>query len=198
MKKIFDKIKEWVNGLLGGNYLDSLYGGHDPFVLQFHNTTDEMAKCILFGGNLFLLKENHGSDAGVNILNLQGSDYTHLLTHLMSKKIVFRGMRIESSTPGNLQQTLKLIDSQPHGTTRMVPIQINKYKEEGQFAEDIIDISRKFTFTGDTYFEFAMLPNSVNTISLFPNHYEEVVNPIPRKPSKLIKILKSIAPKLTN
>ncbi len=148
------------------------YPYYDQYVIQYHNAADKTKKCVLLGGNLFLLKENHGSEIGVNVYNHLGSDYSHLITYLMGKKIILGGMRIESNNLQNLQQIMKHIHSHANGNTKTTPIEISKFKKEGQFVEDIIDIDRQFTFTGDSYFEFTIEPNSAITFSLFPKLIE--------------------------
>lgn len=166
IKKVFIKSSDEMNFF--DDDRNSLFS-HDPFVLQFQNDTTELLKGILLGANKFLLSQNFGNDNGIKIINLQGSDYAHLLVHLINKKITLMAIRIESSSDiENLKQTIKFCDSYPDGRSIIRPIDLKKFYSEDQVIDYIIDVKREFELSSNSHFEFTIQPNSIITFSLFP------------------------------
>ncbi len=62
MKKIFDKIKCWVNGLLGKKLPEpeKLLPAIDPIIVTCENTSDEIKECTIFGSNRFFHSDAQG------------------------------------------------------------------------------------------------------------------------------------------
>ena len=139
-----------------------------PYVINIKNENGKPTKSIVFGYNKFFLSNNFGSGKGIKIINLQGSDYHHILSQSAHKPFKCKLIRITSSNVLDLNLTLKSISQDANGLKITEPIHCMNSFSTHQFQSNIIDVNKTLFVDGNYYLKFKSPAKSSITFSFFP------------------------------
>jgi hypothetical protein len=140
----------------------------DPYVIQYTNGNAFTVTAVLFGYNNNFQSATFGNPAGVTILNLQGSSYLALLGQSASKNFKIGKWRYQSTTAGQLSQTMTLSHFDANGKQFSTPLNLSILRDAYQFQSDILDVTKVITIDANTQITFPLLANAVLVISMFP------------------------------
>jgi len=138
-----------------------------PYVINIKNENEKPSKSIIFGYNKFFLSGNYGSAKGIKIINLQGSDYRHILSQSAHKPFKCKFIRITSSNILDLKITLKSISEDANGLKITEPIHCMNHLSTHQFQSNIIDVNKTLFVDGNFYLKFKSPAKSSITFSFF-------------------------------
>lgn len=139
-----------------------------PYVINIKNENENPSKSVIFGYNKFFLSGNYGSSKGIKIINLQGSDYRHILSQSAHKPFKCKFIRITSSNILDLKITLKSISEDANGLKITEPIHCMNNLSTHQFQSNIIDVNKTLFVDGNYYLKFKSPAKSSITFSFFP------------------------------
>lgn len=168
-----------------GDAMSFADGGHqqqalsDPYVVEYVNNTGlgTSVNCVLFGFNDFSGVPNFGNPTvggGVVVTNLMvgasgsGVGYGRLFAQSNNKNFKIGKWRFQSSTSGQLQQTLQLVHVDGNGKLYSTPLNLSIMRDAYQQQSDILDVSKTLTIDGNSYLTFGLLPAATLVISMFP------------------------------
>ncbi|CAG5082287.1 hypothetical protein [Parvicella tangerina] len=145
----------------------------DPYQIVVNNPTDKALKAVIYGHDKFLLKNNFGSDSGIEITTGQtGVEYVELLQR--SARLPFKIQHIRVESDNTLQLSKPMVVNWKNGRGRWEQWLINMqiYRSAYQTDKNIIDIDRdKIDVDGSTYLEVEIEPKTRIFYSIFP-YYE--------------------------
>lgn len=139
-----------------------------PYVINIKNENEKPSKTVIFGYNKFFISNNFGSEKGIKIINLQGSDYHHIISQSAHKPFKCKLIRITSSNVLDLKMTLKSISEDANGLKITEPIHCMNHLNTHQFQSNIIDINKTLFVDGNFYLKFKSPAKSSITFSFFP------------------------------
>ena len=160
---ITQKIKKWlIKSLL--KFTKNNFST-DVYCLTLENKNNHPAKAILFGYNVFFLKNNYGSDNGVNVEN-NYSTYEHLLfeTQLETK---IKKLQLISSDDNLKERKLYFYKKTAFGLKVKIPVILNDYYRKDQVLNNVINVNNNFVINGNKYFEIELLPKEKLSINFF-------------------------------
>lgn len=146
----------------------------NPYQIVVNNPTDKALNAVIYGNDKFLLKDNFGSERGIEISTGQSSvEYVELLQRSSTLPFKIQHIRVESDN--NLQLSKPIVVNEKNGRGRweqwLINLQI--YRSPYQTDKNIIDIDKEeeIDVDGSTYFEVEVEPKTRIIYSIFP-YYE--------------------------
>jgi hypothetical protein len=142
-----------------------------PYVIQYANTTASDITCYFMGFNDYFGATNYGNPTAAVITNLQGGTYGRLIAQSNNKNFVIGKWRFTASGSNvatQLTQTLTLNHVEANGTVTQVPINMSVLKDLFQYSTDAIDVTRRVTFDGNTFFSFTLKASCTLAIAAYP------------------------------
>ena len=140
----------------------------DPYVIQYFNTIATAVPAFIFGFNDNFLATNFGNAGTTTITSLMGGTYGRLMAQSNNKFFKIGRWRFQSTTAGQLSQTLTLTHYDANGKQYSTPLNLSIMRDAYQFQSDILDVTKTITVDGNTSIEFSLLGNSTIVISMFP------------------------------
>lgn len=142
-----------------------------PYVIQYANTTAADITCTFLGFNDNFGATNYGNPTAAVITNLQGGTYGRLIAQSNNKNFVISKWRFSASgsnIAAQLQQTLTLNHVEASGIVTQVPLNMTVLKDLFQQSTTDIDMTRRVTFDGNTYFTFTLKASCTLVIAAYP------------------------------
>ena len=142
-----------------------------PYVIQYQNTTTNDVTAIFMGFNDYAFATNYGNPTAVVITNLQGGTYGRLINQSNNKSFVIGKWRFTASgsnITSQLTQTLTLNHVDANGIVTQVPINMSVLKDLFQYSTDAIDVTRRVTFDGNSFFTFTLKASCTLAIAAYP------------------------------
>lgn len=139
-----------------------------PYVISCKNTTRKVQTCVVFGLNMYALKDNFGSNVGVKIESLTGSSYHHLLFQSSNKPFRLGKIRVQSVNPKNLQQSISIHSDDASGQKYTQPMWLGQYMSAYQNHAQLLDVNRKIMVDANTFFTFTLQPHSEMVLDMYP------------------------------
>lgn len=140
----------------------------DPYVIQYVNGTGGTLTAVLFGYNNNFQSATYGNPAGITVTNLQGSSYLALLGQSATKNFKIGKWRFQSTTAGQLSQTMTLSHFDANGKQYSTPLNLSILRDAYQFQSDILDVTKVITIDANSQITFPLLANATLVISMFP------------------------------
>ena len=97
-----------------------------------------------------------------------GGTYGRLLAQSNNKFFKIGRWRFQSTTVGQLSQTLTLNHFDANGKQYSTPLNLSIMRDAYQFQNDILDVTKTITVDGNTSITFPLLANATMVISMFP------------------------------
>jgi len=143
----------------------------DPYVIQYTSLDSvNNQTAVLFGYNDFFSDgaNRYGNGLNIDITSLQGGSYARLLAQSNNKNFKIGKWRFQSSTAGQLSQTLTLTHYDANGKQYSTPLNLSIMRDAYQFQSDILDVTKTVTVDGNTQINFTLLAGATLVISMFP------------------------------
>lgn len=144
----------------------------DPYIFEVENTTDEENRAVIFGWNKYWNKPNLGSDEGVVIRNILGSehgiDYSYLLAQSANQPFKIGKWRFESANSRQLFCELEFIHTDANGKMYAIPLNLAIMRDAYQFQSDILYVTKPLTVTGGTDISFIIQPKTSILFTVYP------------------------------
>ena len=140
----------------------------DPYVIQIVSTALATVTVNLFGFNDNFNATNFGNVATTTITSLMGGTYARLMAQSNNKNFKIGRWRFQSTTTGQLSQTLTLTHFDANGKQYSTPLNLSIMRDAYQFQNDILDVTKTITVDGNTQISFPLLASGTIVISMFP------------------------------
>jgi hypothetical protein len=142
----------------------------DPYVIQYVNGTPGTLTAVLFGYNNWFNDSTgqFGNPVGITVTNLQGSSYLALLGQSNNKFFKIGKWRFQSTTAGQLSQTMTLSHFDANGKQFSTPLNLSILRDAYQFQSDILDVTKVIVIDANTQITFPLLAGATLVISMFP------------------------------
>ncbi|CAG5086788.1 hypothetical protein [Parvicella tangerina] len=143
----------------------------NPYQIIVFNPTDKALKAVLYGNDKFLLKDNFGSDRGIEITTGQsGVEYVELLQRSSTLPFKIQHIRVESDSDLQLSKPIVINEKNGRGNLSQRLINLHIYRSPYQNLKNIIDIDREeeIDVDGSTFFEVEVEPKTRIIYSIFP------------------------------
>ena len=140
----------------------------DPYVIQYVSTAAGTLTAIIFGYNDNYLSATFGQPPLVTVTSLMGGTYGRLLAQSNNKNFKIGRWRFQSTTAGQLSQTLTLNHFDANGKQYSTPLNLSIMRDAYQFQNDILDVTKTITVDGNTSITFPLLAGATMVISMFP------------------------------
>ena len=140
----------------------------DPYVIQYVSTALVTSTAVIFGYNDNFNSATFGQPALVTVTSLMGGTYGRLLAQSNNKFFKIGRWRFQSTTVGQLSQTLTLNHFDANGKQYSTPLNLSIMRDDYQFQNDILDVTKTITVDGNTSITFPLLANATMVISMFP------------------------------
>ena len=140
----------------------------DPYVIQYVSTALVTSTAVIFGYNDNFNSATFGQPALVTVTSLMGGTYGRLLAQSNNKFFKIGRWRFQSTTVGQLSQTLTLNHFDANGKQYSTPLNLSIMRDAYQFQNDILDVTKTITVDGNTSITFPLLANATMVISMFP------------------------------
>lgn len=137
-----------------------------PYVVQFENKTDEPKTARLFGFNFFYRDKNNGSDEGIEVINLSGTTYEHLLSQSASNpfKTALVVLQSQNKEVFNKVASHFSADANGNSVTKAIWFQFDVYQQQS----DQVNKHRIDVIDGNSYYKFEIPPKSKIVVSVYP------------------------------
>lgn len=134
-----------------------------PYCIRFKNTSKEVKKCVFLGYSVFIGQENFGNPKEVEITNLVGSTYGHVLSEIAlnplktgmlrihGQKLIDKFQLTHHNAKGAIYQKTELVIVDPY-----------------LFQANIAQLTKEHTIDGNTYFAFELEAEQELTFTLYP------------------------------
>jgi hypothetical protein len=152
MRKLTNRIRRWLVRFL----LKYMQNRFNYYEINFENKNDVRSKAIVFGHNLYIRKENFGSDTGVEI-TLPNTTYEHLLYESQLQNNA-KLIRVVGENHKVIYKTLFYNQHIACGLFRQKPYYLEFYYSPFQAQDSIVDIQDEFIINGNTYIEIQLEP----------------------------------------
>ncbi len=171
---------------VNNHYIEIQKNGELPaYSIDFENTTDKPLKCVLFGCNYNLLRENFGSDNGIKIsLSHKELSYIHALQQSQSRPIKTKMIKIVSDNVKQLSTVLSLTSKDANGQMCQIPIITNSFMTND--IKNVLPFSYNARIDGGTSLSFYIEPNTKGTILFYSDETKRSDNSINEKEINLI------------
>jgi len=140
----------------------------DPYVIQYVSTAVVTSTAVIFGYNDNFNSATFGQPALVTVTSLMGGTYGRLLAQSNNKFFKIGRFRFQSSTAGQLSQTLTLNHFDANGKQYSTPLNLSIMRDAYQFQSDILDVTKTISVDGNTSITFPILAGATMVISMFP------------------------------
>jgi len=140
----------------------------DPYVIEYVSAAAGTLTAVIFGYNDNFNSATFGQPALVTVTSLQGGTYGRLLAQSNNKNFKIGRWRFQSTTAGQLSQTLTLTHFDANGKQYSTPLNLSIMRDAYQFQNDILDVTKTITVDGNTSITFPLLAGATLVISMFP------------------------------
>lgn len=136
------------------------------YILNVENKSEEDKEATLFGGFINLTALNFGNPEGIEVTS--ASSYLEVLMESIHKPFIISGLRISSSSGGQIDEVITVSKANADGARASYPIQVSNYLSAFQFQSNIRDIiPYSISFDGSTSMSVKVLAGARFSLFLF-------------------------------
>lgn len=151
----------------------------EPYVLNIDNAGAGVESAIIFGRNRYGGVANFGSGANITIsMGVSGVPYEQLLQQSASEPFEVVKVRLSSTSPTQLDQSITYVKTDSNGQEAQTPITVTSYLSPDQFQDSLRDIDYRMQIDGNTHLEYPILAGESVTMSVYIQAKINIAKPL--------------------
>jgi hypothetical protein len=151
----------------------------EPYVLNVANAGAGTETAIIFGRNRYYAEPNYGSGANVTITMAVASvTYAQLLQQSASEPFEVVKIRLSSTSPNQLDQSITYVKSDSNGSQAETPITVTSYLSPDQFQDSLRDIDYRLQIDGNTHLAYPIVASGLVTMSIYIQAKVNIAKPL--------------------
>jgi hypothetical protein len=152
----------------------------EPYVLNIRNANAVATEtAIIFGRNRYSGQPNFGSGANITItMGVAGVPYEQLLQQSASEPFEVVKVRLSSTSPTQLDQSISYVKTDSNGQEASTPITVTSYLSPDQFQDTLRDIDYRMQIDGNTHLSYPVLSLASITMSVYIQAKINIAKPL--------------------